>query len=221
MEEEKNNTPQNYITNPHFELRHFSPHFFNYAVLNLYVEKTNPTLVELYKTHVKNHNESILNSSFPNSGFDVFIPNDECFKEIGELNMVNLQIKTEMLYYDASTCSKTYCAYYLEPRSSMSKTSLTLANNHGIIDSGYRGFIHSPLKLGAITKKTIAEFKEKCKSTPMPKVFYFINKHTRLLQITHPSLCPIFVNLLECETQLSQTERGEGGFGSTGVVGSL
>ena len=40
MEEEKNNTPQNYITNPHFELRHFSPYFFNYAVLNLYVEKT-------------------------------------------------------------------------------------------------------------------------------------------------------------------------------------
>jgi dUTPase len=37
-----------------------------------------------------------------------------------------------------------------------------------------------------------------------------------LLQICHPSLCPIFIVFVE-EDQLTTSERGAGGFGSTGV----
>jgi dUTPase len=45
---------------------------------------------------------------------------------------------------------------------------------------------------------------------------YVVDKHTRLLQICHPTLCRIFVKLVD-ESELSTTVRGVGGFGSTGL----
>jgi dUTP pyrophosphatase len=72
-----------------------------------------------------------------------------------------------------------------------------LANHTGIIDSGYRGNL-------------IAAFR--CLSNN-----YTLEKNTRIVQICHPSLCPIKVTLLDDETQLSSTSRGAGGFGSTGL----
>jgi dUTPase len=44
---------------------------------------------------------------------------------------------------------------------------------------------------------------------------YTVEKHNRLLQICHPKLEPFIVKLVD-ESELSETERGEGGFGSTG-----
>jgi dUTP pyrophosphatase len=70
-----------------------------------------------------------------------------------------------------------------------------LANHTGIIDSGYRGAL-----IGAFRNMGDE---------------YVVEKHTRLLQVCHPSLCPIYV-VLTNENELSSTERGEGGFGSTG-----
>lgn len=45
---------------------------------------------------------------------------------------------------------------------------------------------------------------------------YTVQKTTRLLQICHPNLYPIYIKVVN-ETQLSSSERGGGGFGSTGV----
>jgi dUTP pyrophosphatase len=42
---------------------------------------------------------------------------------------------------------------------------------------------------------------------------YIIKRGERLFQIVHPSLEPINVQLVE---ELSESERGSGGFGSTG-----
>jgi len=84
--------------------------------------------------------------------------------------------------------------YYLYPRSSISKTPLLMANSVGIIDYGYRGNI-------------------------MAKVFntsdqvYEVKKGERLFQLCMPSLEPFNVEFV---TELDKTERGEGGFGSTG-----
>jgi dUTP pyrophosphatase len=91
--------------------------------------------------------------------------------------------------------------YYVYPRSSISKTPLMLANHVGIIDSGYRGNL-----MAAVRK------------LPSAQSEYVVEKHTRLFQICHPSLCPIFVVLVP-ESELNSSERGEGGFGSTGVIG--
>jgi len=83
-------------------------------------------------------------------------------------------------------------AYFLYPRSSISKTSFRLANCTGIIDRGYRG------NLGAF-------FDCICDSS--------MEKGQRLVQICSPTLEPFEVQLV---SSLPFTDRGENGFGSTG-----
>lgn len=84
--------------------------------------------------------------------------------------------------------------YYLYPRSSISKTPLMLANSVGIIDSSYRGPILSKVR-------------------NMSDKPYTVKEGTSLFQLCSPNLRPfeeiIFVD------ELDQTERGDGGFGST------
>jgi dUTP pyrophosphatase len=161
----------------------------SFAVLKIAVNQNKPELVELYKTHIQKHNVSILTDPFPNSGFDLFVPETT---EVGtDVTMVSMDVKCEMQDKDGFSIP-----YYMYPRSSLSKTPLMLANHVGIIDSGYRGFL-----IGAFRNLN---------RTP-----YAIEKHNRLLQVCHPSLCPLHVVMVD-ESELSTTSRGEGGFGSTG-----
>ena len=51
--------------------------------------------------------------------------------------MIDLNIICEMKEYNVQTDSLSNCAYFVFPRSSLSKTPLMLANHTGIIDSGY------------------------------------------------------------------------------------
>jgi len=83
--------------------------------------------------------------------------------------------------------------YYLYARSSIAKTGLRLANSVGIIDSGYRGNIMAYFD---VIKNDTIEVQQ------------------RLVQICAPDLGPFKVELVD---SLDETERGEGGFGSTGV----
>ena len=85
-------------------------------------------------------------------------------------------------------------AYFLMPRSSISKTPLRLANSIGLIDGGYRG------ELIAMCDNVKAE----------P---YTVEEGQRLFQIVACDCSPITYELVE---ELSETTRGIGGFGSTG-----
>ena len=189
----------------------------NFAVLKLSVNSDQPELLELYTAHVAKHNTSIENSLFPNSGFDLFVPSDTVFDRDFVTQFVDLKIKTEMIYCDKNmqitleseegeepetVSGASYSSgYYVYPRSSISKTPLLLANHVGIIDSGYRGNLIAALR-----------------KLPSEQTTYTVEKHTRLFQVCHPSLCPVFVVLVP-ETELNSSERGDGGFGSTGVTG--
>lgn len=84
--------------------------------------------------------------------------------------------------------------YYLYPRSSIGKTPLRLANSVGIIDNEYRG------TLKVWVHNTSNED-------------FYIKKGERYFQLCHPSLLPMNVKM---ETVNRETNRGEGGFGSTG-----
>ena len=172
-----------------------------FAILKLYVNKENEELINLYTQHVEKHNETILNTNHPNSGFDIFVPNDTIFSKENKTEMINLEIKCEMIYCETKFVVSHSCGFFIFPRSSISKTPLILANHTGVIDQGYRGFL-----IGAF----------KCFGSPN----YVIEKQSRLLQICHATLCPIFVKLVS-EDSLSVTARGDGGFGSTGVVGII
>jgi dUTP pyrophosphatase len=179
-----------------------------YAVLKLYVNKDNNELIEIYKSHVIKHNNNILHDDFPNSGFDIFLPKDKIFDIELYTTMINFEIKTEMIYYDKCQEYVEKSAFYMFPRSSLSKTPLMLSNHTGIIDCGYRGWLQGAFRwLNSIPIKLHDQPNE-----------YFLEKHTRLLQICHPSLCPIIVVMVN-EEDLSTTSRGEGGFGSTGIIG--
>lgn len=175
----------------------------NFAVLKLYVNMFNTELVNLYKEHVEKHDNALKTTKYPNSGFDLFVPEDVSFTRLNKTNLIDMQVKGEMVFYDATANTIETCAYMLFPRSSISKTPLMLANHTGIIDSGYRGWL-----MGAF----------RCIEFPEDQVTYTVKKETRLLQVCHPSLCPVYVELVN-ETELSSTERGSGGFGSTGLSG--
>ena len=163
----------------------------NFAILKIAI--SNNELRDHYITAIDKHNNAIQTDPFPNAGFDLFVP-----ETIGVPNsvetakMISMDVKCEMVEPDGKSV-----AYYMYPRSSLSKTPLILANHVGIIDSGYRG----PL-IGAFRN--------------VDKRPYIVDKHTRLLQVCHASLWPIFVVLVE-ESELSTTSRGSGGFGSTGI----
>ena len=173
-----------------------------YGILKLYVNAQNPELVDLYKAQVQLHNNSILNDRFPNSGFDLFVPDQQIFNRGSQNKMINHQVKCEMYFVDYINQVIEPSAYMLYPRSSLSKTELMLSNHTGIIDSGYRGFLMGAFKWLKLENSDLNQ--------------YVVDRYTRLLQICLPTLHPIFVVVID-ESELSDTIRGSGGFGSTGL----
>jgi dUTP pyrophosphatase len=168
-----------------------------HPTLYLAVDPAFPELRTLYENAIEKHNFSVLNDLNPNAGFDLFFPEEVEFGSI-DTSMVNFRIKCEMRLHNTLENTSRSCGYYLYPRSSISKTKLMLANQTGIIDSGYRGWI-----LGAFRYLGESGKGEK------------VEKDARLLQICAPKLEPFIVALVE-ESHLSDSTRGSGGFGSTG-----
>jgi dUTP pyrophosphatase len=103
------------------------------------------------------------------------------------------------------------CGFYLYPRSSISKTRMRLANSVGIIDAGYRGDLIAAVDTIGIFGST--DIWHIWNETLAP-----VKKYDRYFQVCAPDLSPFLVHLVETEQELSPpTERGTGGFGSTGV----
>ena len=126
------------------------------------------------------------------SGLDLFFPEDVTLNKGDRGVQVNLGIQCEALTKDNSRS----LSYYLYPRSSISKTPVRMANSVGIIDAGYRGPIIVALDLVD------------------PEInSYTITKGSRLFQLCSPTLDPIHLQVTD---RLSETERGNDGFGSTG-----
>ena len=119
------------------------------------------------------------------SGLDLYCPQDIVVKP-GET--VNIDLKIQCEAFNLGNVS-----YYLYPRSSIVNTPLRLANSVGIIDAGYRG--------------NIMAFVDNIKNYE-----YTIEKGQRLFQICSNDLSPIIFNVVK---ELSDTTRGQGGFGST------
>jgi dUTP pyrophosphatase len=81
------------------------------------------------------------------------------------------------------------------PRSSIRKTDLSLTNCVGVIDSGYRGELQATFRKerGVVSKK-----------------YEVGDRIAQIMIIPHPP-----IEFVEAD-ELSNTERGDGGFGSTG-----
>lgn len=154
----------------------------------------------MYKLNIQPTHDNIFqyyknNNGFHvgDAGFDLYVPEDIIFKPY-EVKFIDFQIRCEMI-----DSNNNYVSYYLYPRSSISKTPLIMANCVGIIDAGYRGNIIGALRYIPF-KNTENED-------------YCLKKNTRILQICSPNLSPFDTEIV---TYLSETTRGQGGFGSTG-----
>lgn len=93
---------------------------------------------------------------------------------------------------------KQFRAFWLLPRSSISKTPLRMANSVGLIDAGYRGVL-----MAAVDFKTD----------------FTVHTGERYFQIAGPELLPWSAIHVVSEIPGGATLRGEGGFGSTGRTG--
>jgi len=140
---------------------------------------------ELVENFYKNH--STYNDG--DSGLDLFFI-EEVIINPKETKLVSLGIKCEAF---PDKDKQHNISYYLYPRSSIYKTPLRMANSVGIIDAGYRGTIMAAL--------------DNISENP-----YTILPGQRLFQLCSPNLTPITFQLTN---ELSETSRGEGGFGST------
>lgn len=140
------------------------------------------------------------------SGIDLYTPDEYTFVP-GETKFVNLKVKCQMV--DNMTGNDV--SYYLYPRSSISKTPLRLANSVGIIDAGYRGDIMAALTY-IPTDSIFREINEFGKLDLEANTFT-LPVGSRIVQICSGDLSPIKYQIVG---ELSSTERGEGGFGSTG-----
>ena len=91
--------------------------------MKLYIKPHNNNAQEFYRNHGHFHDGD--------AGLDLYVLEDIHF-EPGETKAIKLGISCE---------PEDGIAYYLFPRSSISKTPLRMANSIGLIDGGYRGEI--------------------------------------------------------------------------------
>jgi len=180
-------------------------------------------IVKMYKEKVETHNNKVRESQYADSGFDLLIPFDYSEHENGYTDnrisnvtfRVPLGVKCSMSQLNP-TCSTSLTfnnsnkrfpsGYYLYPRSSIVKTPFRLSNSVGIIDSGYRGEI-----MAVVDNIDFANNDMKA------CIHKYMTPMTRMFQICSPTLEPFLVEIVDSEEELGFTERGSGGFGSTGV----
>ena len=135
---------------------------------------------------------------YGDAGVDLYCPKDMRIVNSDQSVKIDFEIRCQMVDVFSDVID---FSYMLVPRSSIVKTPLRLANSIGIIDSGYRGNIMACVD----NIDTLVEDEE--------LEYYQIKQGDRLFQIVHPSLEGIKVELVD---DLPSSNRGTGGFGSTG-----
>ena len=192
--------------------------------------------VTRYNQKVEEHNRKVIATAATpdapdtaDSGFDLFMPTNGEEYGYGVDNLISRQFITNPgitssigvdgargLNLGVRCCMRAAsasapCGFYLYPRSSISKTRMRLANSVGIIDAGYRGDLIAAVDTMGFFGST--DIWHVWKETLSP-----IKKYDRYFQVCAPDLSPFLVHIVDAEHDLSPpTNRGHGGFGSTGV----
>jgi dUTPase len=157
-----------------------------------------------------------------NAGFDLFVC-QECQCEAGKVSLLDLGCRARMVKCFSDGIEEEV-HYWLAPRSSIWKSGVTQANSLGIIDKSYRG----PLMGAVVPIYKPSGYWSQMSAGDGPKSGSYIwmncdsrdtgsptiEKGQRLFQVLAPDMGHIQeVRIVET---LSDTVRGEGGFGSTG-----
>jgi dUTP pyrophosphatase len=158
--------------------------------MELFIVPTSDTSKALYESAIQKY------MSVPyaerDAALDAFVET-ECVGAAGSTERLILGCKAAA--YD--TQRKQFRAFWLLPRSSISKSPLRMANSVGLIDAGYRGVLMGAVDFRADFTARVGE---------------------RYFQIAGPELLPWSAIHLVSEIPGGPTLRGEGGFGSTGLT---
>ena len=183
-------------------------------VLRVFVDSDDDRLRDMYRNAAIAHNNKLLtNMPHIDAGFDLFAPETIDFFGPGwpqksPVNKLDFKICCAARMH-ADTGKNYNTGYYMHPRSSLSKTQLRLANSTGIVDAGYRGHL--------IGMFDVVNIPPNPTQTADRVSDYSGMKYDRYLQICAPGLVPIVVEIVDSLRDLGdETERGAGGFGSTG-----
>ena len=138
---------------------------------------------------------------------DLYCVKNQTVPSAVEATLLDLGVKARMTRhwheynFGATIKKKGYCHFWLAPRSSIWKSGVRQANSIGVIDKSYRGVLMG----AALANKD-------------PGTDYVAAnlENTRLFHIIAPDMGPISRVVLKPLSELDTTERGDGGFGSTG-----
>ena len=147
------------------------------------------TLYALYAAAANRYTETP--AAERNSGFDLF---NEASVDVSDFALLKFGVMAACV-----TSTEGTAAYWLCPRSSISKTGLICANSQGLIDKGYRGAL-----MGAVRSLTGL----------VPVI-----RGERLFQVVAGDAQPwanVIIYYNASELPVPTTVRGAGGFGSTG-----
>ncbi len=163
----------------------------------IYLDTSNSDLYNMY--HQKYIEPEHISSD---SGLDLYFP-DTITVPANSTMMIDLKVTIILTTPGLFTMRHDYRfmnthGYLVLPRSSIYKTSLRMANSVGLIDCEYRN-----------TLKVVVD--------NIKNEDFIIEKGTRLFQCTTPTLDSFKVDLLDNNKLNINTNRGLGGFGSTGV----
>ena len=161
---------------------------------------TDNEMRDAYMGKVESHNQQLITNLHYDSGFDLFVDTDHTLYT-NKVNKIDFKVKCEM------RCSvdgqEVPCGFYMYPRSSISKSKFRLANNVGIIDSGYRGHLIGMFDV------VYSQEQATCLAG------------TRLIQVCSSTLEPFKIVVVNSDADLSSSQRNEGGFGSTGGASNV
>lgn len=160
--------------------------------LTLFIEPVTDGFAELYHTAANTYNSTPMAER--NSGFDLFCD----VRDIDETYSAHCLLVGQGCRAAAYDEHGRRRAFWLAPRSSISRTPFTLANSLGLIDTGYRGVIKAALR-------------------PNGAAEYTIEVHQRLTQLAAPDLLPWAEVRVVGRLPDADTARGGAGFGSTGT----
>ena len=186
-----------------------------YVVLYIEFEdciKNDKSILEKYTNRVLKHNLSVENDLYPDSGFDLILPQLEEFNK-NQTKLVSFGIKCSAYEFFGPPNFPNYevvqssyikglnnmikpLPFTIHPKSSIWKYDFRLANSTGIIDMGYRGTIYGAMHNIKKNKENIMEY------------------GNRYIQICMHNLQPFYVKIVDKIE--NDSIRGKGGIGSTG-----
>jgi len=143
--------------------------------------------------------KELFDCSCMNAGFDVFSSDNVRVEQVPQFIPFGIVARLLKVVPMPRGTSNDYLKldshFWLLPRSSIYKTGLMMANSAGVIDKSYRGELKAPV--WSMTGNSN------------------VSKGDRLFQIVAPDMG--WIRNVRIVSSLPSTERGEGGFGSTGT----